>query len=45
VWVASLLTYFSEGFYDYMFRPQIFITSMPIICTFVIIAIVIDNLL
>ena len=45
VWVTSLVVYFTEAYVDYTFKTQIWITSVPIILTFYIIFVVIDNLL
>jgi hypothetical protein len=45
VWVTSLVVYFTEAYVDYTFKTQIWITSVPIILTFCIIFVVIDNLL
>lgn len=45
VWVTSLVVYFTEAYVDYTFKTQIWITSVPIILTFCIIYVVIDNLL
>jgi len=45
VWVTSLVVYFTEAYVDYTFKTQIWITSVPIILTFCIIYVVIDNML
>ena len=39
------MLYFTEAYIDYSFNAQIWITSVPIIITFCIIYVVIDNLL
>lgn len=45
VWVCSLVFYFTDGYFDFNFKAQIWITSVPIFFTFLIICIVIENLI
>jgi hypothetical protein len=45
IWTFSLTFYFTEAFINYGFKLQIWITSVPIFFTFLIVAVVIQNLL
>ena len=45
VWIISLVGYFTEAYVDYHFKLQIWITTVPILITFIIITVVIDNLI
>jgi len=45
VWTFSLAFYFTEAFINYGFKVQIWITSVPIFFTFLIVVVVIQNLL
>jgi hypothetical protein len=45
IWSASLTFYFTESYVNYGFRTQIWITSVPIFFTFLIVVVVIQNLL
>lgn len=44
VWVIALVLYFTEAYIDFTFNVQIWITSVPIVFTFLIICVVIKNL-
>lgn len=45
IWTFSLAFYFTEAYLNYGFKAQIWITSVPIFFTFLIIVVVIQNLL
>ena len=45
LWGSSLVLYFTDAYFDYMFRAQIILTSLPIFFTFLVTVIVIDNLI
>ena len=44
-WVCSLVLYFTDAYADYKFKVQIVFTSLPIFFTFLVVAIVLDNLI
>jgi hypothetical protein len=45
LWGSSLVVYFTDAYFDYMFRAQIILTSLPIFFTFLVTVIVVDNLI
>ena len=44
LWIFSQVLYFTEAYVDYLWTPQVWITSLPSLFTFLCIALVIDNL-